>query len=66
MVEQTCTCPDHEATRGLCKRIHAVTFTQLQTVEKDGTVLTTDAVKTTYSQNWSASPRQMLEGLERL
>ncbi len=62
--EQTCTCPDHEATRGLCKHLHAVTFTRLQTVEKDGTVLTTDAVKITYSQNWSAYNRAQCEEKE--
>jgi transposase len=63
-VEQTCTCPDHEATRGTCKHLHAVTFARLQTVGKDGTVLTTDTVKITYSQNWPAYNRAQCEEKE--
>lgn len=53
MVEMTCTCPDHEATHGRCKHIHAVTFTRLRT-DKNGTVVTSQEIRLTYSQNWSA------------
>jgi transposase len=61
MVEQTCTCPDHEATHGTCKHIHAVTFTRLQTVDANGSVTTTESLKITYSQNWPAYNRAQCE-----
>ena len=54
MIEQTCTCPDHMDNHFMCKHIHAVTYTRLRTIDENGTVVTTEKLKISYSQNWSA------------
>lgn len=53
LTELSCTCPDHEATHGLCKHIHAVKFTRVRVTANDGTtVVTQDSLKVTYPQDW--------------
>ncbi|MPZ22918.1 MAG: hypothetical protein GEU28_05125 [Dehalococcoidia bacterium] len=51
--EERCTCPDF-ATRGLrCKHQWAVEFVRQREVAPDGTETVTEAVRVTYSQEWS-------------
>ncbi len=55
--EGSCSCPDHAergATGVVCKHRWAVTFTRLQTVRHDGSVVTQDTMQITYSQPWAS------------
>src|SRR5690606_21809629 len=55
-----CSCPDHETHGGKCKHIYAVEIVVKREQNADGSVTVTEAVRTTeivkrtYSQNWSA------------
>lgn len=55
--EDSCSCPDHAergATGVVCKHRWAVTFTRLETVKPDGSVVTQDSMRITYKQDWPA------------
>lgn len=56
--QNTCTCPDFETRRIRCKHQFAVEFSQVVTVETDGTTTVTETMtvtkKTTYTQDWPA------------
>jgi transposase len=56
IAELSCTCPDHAETHGLCKHLHAVTFTRvMSTTKRDGSTVTSEeSVRLTYSQDWHA------------
>lgn len=49
-----CTCLDHELRQVRCKHLWAVEFVSMRETAPDGTVTETQAVRVTYSQNWSA------------
>ncbi len=52
----SCTCPDHEETRGVCKHQWAVSFAQTVETAADGSEVVTESVtvvRKTYTQNWS-------------
>jgi transposase len=50
----SCSCPDHEL-RGLpCKHVFAVEYARHRIAMPDGTTITTETMKVTYTQNWPA------------
>ncbi len=49
-----CSCPDHETRNIRCKHIIAVEITRNHVKLADGTAVTTETVRVTYGQNWSA------------
>jgi hypothetical protein len=48
-----CTCPDFEERKLPCKHIYAVEFIIQREERPDGTVITTESMRVTYSQEWS-------------
>lgn len=51
--EPFCSCPDFEARHLPCKHIHAVEYITKKVEMPDGTVITTEAIRVTYNQDWS-------------
>ena len=53
-----CSCPDHEATGGMCKHLYAVEFTLKREQGADGSITETRTLtfteKKTYRQDWRA------------
>jgi transposase len=66
LAEQRCTCPDHQLRRVKCKHIFAVEYAIEHRVEADGTETVTEAVRVTYTQDWSAYNAAQTEEGERL
>jgi transposase len=61
-----CTCPDHETRAVRCKHILAVSFTMRRESQQGGTYqVTEEAVKVTYTQQWSAYNRAQCEEGDR-
>ncbi len=61
----TCTCPDFETRQLPCKHVIAVEYTIKREVDQAGDVVTTEQVKVTYSQDWSAYNAAQCEEKER-
>ncbi len=54
---KSCTCPDHEETRGMCKHLWAVDYVRQQVTDADGTTTVSETLtvkRVTYRQNWPA------------
>lgn len=54
---KSCTCPDHEETRGMCKHLWAVEYTRQQVTGADGSTTVSETLtvkRVTYAQNWPA------------
>ena len=66
LAEQRCSCPDNQVRRVKCKHIFAVEYAIQHRVEADGTETVTEAVRVTYSQDWSAYNAAQSEEGERL
>lgn len=49
-----CSCPDHETRNNRCKHIIAVEITRKHVKLPDGTAVTTESVRVTYTQDWHA------------
>jgi transposase len=65
----SCTCPDFETRGCTCKHQYAVEFTRHRVLRSDGTILTTDTVRVTYTQDWpsyNAAQTQEKEVVEAL
>lgn len=61
--EQRCTCPDHSTRQLRCKHLFAVEYTIERQSHPDGTETVTEAVRVTYSQDWSSyNAAQVEEG----
>ena len=54
LAEQQCSCPDHQTRRVKCKHIFAVEYAIRRETHDDGTETVVEAVRVTYTQNWSA------------
>lgn len=52
--EERCICPDYERRQLRCKHVWAVEFVRQREVKPDGTETVTEAVRVTYTQDWSA------------
>src|SRR5436190_15925441 len=52
--EGRCTCPDYETRSLRCKHQWAVEFVRQREVAPDGTETVTEAVRVTYTQQWSS------------
>jgi hypothetical protein len=50
--ENTCTCPDHEKRAQPCKHIFAVAYVRHEVRLPDGSMVTTETLRATYSQDW--------------
>ena len=50
----SCTCADNEIHNEKCKHIHAVEFSSRRETLRDGTPISTNALRPTYAQNWTA------------
>jgi transposase len=61
-----CTCPDHEDRRVRCKHLWAVAYVRHEVALPDGSTLVTEAVRVTYSQDWSAYNRAQTGEGERV
>lgn len=64
--QQRCTCPDHQIRRAKCKHIFAVEYAIEHRIEPDGTETVTEAVRVTYSQDWTAYNAAQSEEGDRL
>lgn len=54
---KTCTCPDHEETRGVCKHLWAVEYVRQQVTDANGTTTVSETLtvkRVSYPQNWPA------------
>lgn len=51
--EPFCSCPDFETRHLPCKHIHAVEYFTKREEMPDGTIVTTEAIRVTYNQEWS-------------
>ena len=63
---QRCSCPDHQIRRAKCKHIFAVEYAITHRVEDDGTETVTEAVRVTYTQDWTAYNAAQSEEGERV
>ena len=65
----SCSCPDYETRGCTCKHQYAVEFTRHRVLRSDGTILTTNTVRVTYTQDWpsyNAAQTQEKEVVETL
>lgn len=56
-----CSCPDHETTGGTCKHQWAIRYFRHEIEAPDGSIIVSEGIRLTYSQDWPAYNRAQVE-----